>query len=72
MGTQIKEISLLELSGNMISLAVTAEAGTYIKELVHGDDGRTQPSIAGELGVKVQIQELDVLEILDSKEIGAE
>ena len=69
---QIKEISLLELSGNMISLAVTAEAGTYIKELVHGDEGRTQPSIAGELGVKVQIQELDVLEILDSKEIGAE
>ena len=69
---QIKEISLLGLSGNIMSLAVTAEAGTYIKELVHGDDGRTQPSIAGELGVKVQIQELDVLEILDSKELGAE
>ncbi len=69
---QIKEITLLGLSGNTISLAVTAEAGTYIKELVHGDDGRTQPSIAGELGVKVKIKELDVLDILDSKEIGAE
>ncbi len=46
---------------------ITAEAGTYIKEFVHGDGGRTVPSISGELGVKCEVKTLDVLEIMDSE-----
>ena len=44
---------------------VTAEAGTYIKEFVHGDDGRTVPNIAEKLGVKCKVETLDVLQIID-------
>uniref|UniRef100_A0A8R1EGU7 tRNA pseudouridine(55) synthase n=1 Tax=Caenorhabditis japonica TaxID=281687 RepID=A0A8R1EGU7_CAEJA len=39
------------------------QAGTYIKEFVHGDFGRTRPSLAELLGVdhgEVDILELDV------------
>lgn len=39
------------------------QAGTYIKEFVHGDFGRTRPSLADLLGVEngeVDILELDV------------
>ena len=42
-----------------------AQAGTYIKEFVHSDEGRTAPSLGTLLGctVPAQILELDVLEI---------
>jgi tRNA pseudouridine synthase 10 len=46
---------------------ITAEAGTYIKEFIHGDGGRTVPSIAGELGVGCEVRTLDVLNILDNE-----
>lgn len=41
------------------------QAGTYIKEFVHGDDGRTNPSLGSLLGCSgpAEILELDVLEI---------
>jgi tRNA pseudouridine synthase 10 len=46
-------------------LDIEAQAGTYIKEWVHGDFGRTRPSV-GELlgGAEVQIAELDVTQVL--------
>lgn len=44
-------------------LELVAQAGTYIKELCHGDFGRTVPSIGQLLGVEVHIEELDVTHI---------
>ena len=42
-----------------------AQAGTYIKEFVHGDGGRTLPSLGSLLGCgePAEILELDVLEV---------
>lgn len=42
---------------------VRAESGTYIKELISGDGGRTTPSLADLLGVPCSCEVLDVLEI---------
>jgi len=42
--------------------------GTYIKEGISGEDGRTEPSLAGLLGVACRCEQLDVLEILSSEE----
>ena len=39
---------------------VRTEAGAYIKELVHGDLGRTNPSLTSLLGVPVDLIALDV------------
>ncbi|CAG2121602.1 unnamed protein product, partial [Medioppia subpectinata] len=46
-------------------LNLTAEAGTYIKEFVHSDFGRTVPSLATILGgdCAADIIQLDVMEI---------
>ena len=44
-------------------LEVSTQAGTYIKELVHGDIGRTEPSLRTLLGVPIDIMELDVMSI---------
>jgi tRNA pseudouridine synthase 10 len=42
---------------------LTVESGTYVKELVSGDDGRTRPSLSDLLGAPCRCQALDVLEI---------
>lgn len=44
---------------------IKAEAGTYIKELVDGDEGRTKPSLAESLGVDCRVKFLDVVQIYD-------
>jgi len=40
---------------------ITAEAGLYIKELIHGDGGRTRPSVQEALGVRCSVITLDVV-----------
>jgi tRNA pseudouridine synthase 10 len=55
-------------SDNIILLQVLASAGTYIKELVHGDLERTQPNIGIILGKELDILQLDVTQVYDSVE----
>ncbi|KAJ6647621.1 putative tRNA pseudouridine synthase Pus10 [Pseudolycoriella hygida] len=47
----------------MIILDIITEAGTYIKELVHGEFGRTSPSICSIIGQWIDIVALDVMKI---------
>lgn len=46
-------------------LHLRTQAGTYIKEFVHGDQGRTTPSLGTLLDCKADILQLDVTEIDD-------
>jgi tRNA pseudouridine synthase 10 len=47
-------------------LYVLASAGTYIKEFVHGDMGRTNPSIGTMLATEADIFQLDVVQLYES------
>ena len=47
----------------MATLTLEAESGTYIKELVSGDDGKTKPNISQMTGAPCKVTELDVIEI---------
>lgn len=51
------------LSPARFQAEVEAQSGTYIKELISGDGGRTQPSVAELLGVATTCVSLDVLDI---------
>ncbi|MBI4605441.1 MAG: tRNA pseudouridine(54/55) synthase Pus10 [Planctomycetes bacterium] len=51
-----------EVEGKLVWEA-RVEAGTYVKELVSGDGGRTRPSLAEVLGVPCRCAALDVLEV---------
>ncbi|XP_062558792.1 putative tRNA pseudouridine synthase Pus10 [Armigeres subalbatus] len=46
-----------------IVIDVVTQAGTYIKELVHGDFGRTKPSFMSIIGQPIDIHALDVMAI---------
>ncbi|MGI0149723.1 MAG: tRNA pseudouridine(54/55) synthase Pus10 [Thermoplasmata archaeon] len=56
---------VVRVDGDRAELRVTAEAGTYVKEWVHGDGGRTRPSLAERLEVACEVLELDVLDVHD-------
>jgi len=45
------------------TVELDGEGGLYVKELVSGDDGRTEPSLAGLLGVDAVVTALDVLAV---------
>jgi len=51
------------LGPRRLQLTVRAQAGTYVKELISGDGGRTRPSAAEVLGVEAACVELDVTAI---------
>ena len=54
----------IEFTGeDTFDLTLKTQSGTYVKEFVSGDDGRTTPSFSGELGVQCRVQTLDVLSI---------
>ncbi|EDV29827.1 uncharacterized protein TRIADDRAFT_52642 [Trichoplax adhaerens] len=48
------------LDAHHFKLYLTTQAGTYIKEFVHGDLGRTKPNLCTLLNMGVDILELDV------------
>ncbi len=59
----VKDMKWKKLGKRSLELVIRAEAGTYIKELVSGDKGRTYPSVSELLGMKAEVKELDVVKI---------
>eukprot|EP00696_Hemimastix_kukwesjijk_P007600 gnl/Hemi2/19637_TR6519_c0_g1_i1.p1 gnl/Hemi2/19637_TR6519_c0_g1~~gnl/Hemi2/19637_TR6519_c0_g1_i1.p1 ORF type:complete len:496 (+),score=106.63 gnl/Hemi2/19637_TR6519_c0_g1_i1:97-1584(+) len=51
------------LNDHFIVLDLVTSAGTYIKEFVHGDLGRTTPNLGSLLGCDADILQLDVVNI---------
>ncbi len=60
---KIKSLRTTYINGRKFIIEVRSEAGLYIKELVSGDGGRTQPNVASILGTECVCRDLDVLKI---------
>lgn len=56
----IHTMDVEEVDDVHFKLRVTTQAGTYIKEFVHGDFGRTKPNLGQLLETEVDIVALDV------------
>ncbi|MBC7080727.1 MAG: tRNA pseudouridine(54/55) synthase Pus10 [Thermoplasmatales archaeon] len=65
---KIIDIKIKEMKMDEAIIEVVAEAGTYIKELITGDNGRTTPSLAELYGSKIEVEELDVIYVGDENE----
>jgi len=59
----IYDCKIESVDGVMATLIIKADSGTYIKELISGDEGRTQPNISDLLSIPCQVTELDVIDI---------
>ncbi|HII00757.1 TPA: tRNA pseudouridine(54/55) synthase Pus10 [Methanosarcinaceae archaeon] len=61
---RVHEMELKELTDSgYASITVHCEGGLYVKELVSGDEGRTNPSLSGLLGFPAHVEELDVINV---------
>ncbi len=60
---KVKAITWKITGSNSAELTIKGEAGLYVKELVHGDEGRTRPNITEILKNKATVKEVDVVRI---------
>ena len=65
---KVRRRTLHAASGRLIDethavIEFHGDGGLYIKELVSGDEDRTNPSLSGRLGVPAFVTDLDVLEV---------
>ncbi len=60
---KVHTIKLQKENENQFKAKIRAESGTYIKELISGDYGRTRPSVAEILKTQVTPKKLNVLKI---------
>lgn len=61
---RLRVLALTPREPGVLELRVQCEHGTYVKEWISGDEGRTTPSLASLLGVACRCAVLDVEEIL--------
>jgi len=62
---RVKEIEVVKHEANKATIRILAEAGTYIKELINGDNERTKPNIANLLTCSAKCTSLNVSKIYD-------
>jgi len=68
----IYDIETVMLNDHYFLLSLVTSAGTYVKEFVHGDLGRTVPNISSLLQCPSDILQLDVTWLFDDFEGGGE
>ncbi len=59
----IRDLKFVSVEDTSITLDIRCDAGTYVKEFIQGDEGRTQPSLSGLLGTRCEVDKLDVMKI---------
>jgi tRNA pseudouridine synthase 10 len=58
---RVVDISCSGMEEDLYRIEITGEAGLYIKELISGDNERTDPNLAGILGKPARVIYLDVV-----------
>ena len=59
----VLELSCEVIDDKSFNMKIKTEGGLYIKELISGYDGRSQPNISEILGVNAICEQLDVIEV---------
>jgi len=63
---KILDMAVEQQDAHEATLLITAESGTYIKEMLTGDNGRTRPSFSELADTAVDVKKLDVIGIGDT------
>ena len=61
----VLDLSYEIMDDKTFSMKIKTEGGLYIKELISGEEGRSQPNVSDILGVNAICEQLDVLEVSD-------
>jgi len=63
---ELRSLDVLE-DPRHLRVRLSTQHGTYVKEVLSGEEGRTQPSLTSLLSIPCRCLELDVLAILDAE-----
>jgi len=56
-------LEVKKLKPNLVEMLIRCQGGLYIKELIHGDEGRTSPSVSELMDTPAKCVELDVMDV---------
>jgi tRNA pseudouridine synthase 10 len=59
----VLDLSYEIIDDDKFSMRIKTEGGLYIKELISGDEGRSNPNVSEILGVNAICEQLDVIEV---------
>ena len=59
----IYNCTIESVEGVIARLTLETESGTYVKELISGDDNKTQPNLSELIGIPCKVRELDVIDV---------
>ncbi|MFN3804287.1 MAG: tRNA pseudouridine(54/55) synthase Pus10 [Pyrobaculum sp.] len=59
----VYEMAWRQITPHVFELYIRCQGGLYVKEFIHGDGGRTTPSVAEVLNTYLEVLELDVLAV---------
>jgi tRNA pseudouridine synthase 10 len=62
---RVHDASAVQIDERTYELTLVVDGGLYVKELIHGDNGRTTPSLKELLGVEPERIELTVLGVVE-------
>jgi tRNA pseudouridine synthase 10 len=60
---EVKKLEYKKLDSKTLELLIECEGGLYIKELISGDENRSQPSVSEILGTNAKCVQLDVMHV---------
>ncbi len=63
---KVSSFTIENVAKDELTVYLVCEGGLYVKELISGDQGRTQPNFSEKLGVPAVVKELDVIEVFKS------
>jgi tRNA pseudouridine synthase 10 len=55
-----------KIDSQSLTAYIICEGGLYVKELINGDEGRTQPNLSDYLNIPAEVTHLDVIEVFDN------
>ncbi|MCQ2053011.1 MAG: tRNA pseudouridine(54/55) synthase Pus10 [archaeon] len=56
-------VKAINVGDNTFELTLETESGTYVKEFISGDEGRTNPNFSDAIGIACTVETLDVIAI---------
>ncbi|MHA2137521.1 MAG: tRNA pseudouridine(54/55) synthase Pus10 [Candidatus Hodarchaeales archaeon] len=63
---KVSSFTIENVTKDELTVHLVCEGGLYVKELISGDQGRTQPNFSERLGIPAVVKELDVIEVFKS------
>lgn len=60
---EVRDMKIKVLTGGCLDLIIECQGGLYIKELISGDDNRTNPSVSSVLNTEARCVQLDVIDV---------